>query len=602
MNDINFDSLNLKNKYKYSIFSVNSHNWSTRSFSASTKKNLTDKESFDFVELDQTPVGIASNKQSLKKFKKVFGGGYLGYKNVEHFGSIFFDPKDKISYTIANLDNKLIENLNNIPDTVVYSVLPFIRWHTSKGNYQTLNTSKSIKINRNTSRKLIADKLVIDLNNMLKLYELADTNLDFYVMSRPWLKRDAFDIDEAGLTHIFNEQTLQVPFIQYKDFLNKTVVCPRGKFKRLIFSEEAKYAIKFGYKINIEYCYQFERGIDLFKDYVKDHYDVKSSTNDPVQRSIAKLFLNALYGRMGMKELENTLKIVDKNEVEILDKNTNVSIISELTENKFMIKYTGKITDNIRKLYKNDSLILEKNKSVTYTKEQLRKSGINKSMSVPSAVHIAAAISSYARMIINEYKNIPGNPCIMSDTDSAVLPKPLSSHLVGGELGQMKLEQEIAEGIFIRKKLYAIKNSKGQEIIKSSGINSSRLNYNLFLNLLNGESIEIERVNFNVEWKQLTLKVVSSNIFIHGIHNIKTLYNTPDVNFKFISIYNPNLYSLIVHPLYPIFYNQVEPNIDYENKIKNNNLTKLSSLEKIVIFIFLFSFLSLLTLFLYKMY
>lgn len=41
---------------------------------------------------------------------------------------------------------------------------------------------------------------------MLKLYELADTNLDFYVMSRPWLKRDAFDIDEAGLTHIFNEQ------------------------------------------------------------------------------------------------------------------------------------------------------------------------------------------------------------------------------------------------------------------------------------------------------------------------------------------------------------------------------------------------------------
>jgi hypothetical protein len=43
-------------------------------------------------------------------------------------------------------------------------------------------------------------------------------------------------------------------------------------------------------------------------------------------------------------------------------------------------------------------------------------------------------------MIINDYKNIPGNPCIMSDTDSAVLPKPLPDYLVGKDLGQMKLE------------------------------------------------------------------------------------------------------------------------------------------------------------------
>lgn len=33
-----------------------------------------------------------------------------------------------------------------------------------------------------------------------------------------------------------DENTLQVPFIQYKDFIYKDVICPRGKFKRLIFS------------------------------------------------------------------------------------------------------------------------------------------------------------------------------------------------------------------------------------------------------------------------------------------------------------------------------------------------------------------------------
>jgi hypothetical protein len=52
----------------------------------------------------------------------------------------------------------------------------------------------------------------------------------------------------------------------------------------------------------------------------------------------------------------------------------------------------------------------------------LKESGLNKSRTVPSAVHTAAAITAYARMIINDYKNIPGNPCIMSDTESAVLP------------------------------------------------------------------------------------------------------------------------------------------------------------------------------------
>jgi len=54
----------------------------------------------------------------------------------------------------------------------------------------------------------------------------------------------------------------------------------------------------------------------------------------------------------------------------------------------------------------------------------------------------------------------------MSDTDSVVLTKPLSAGLIGPELGQMKLECEITEGIFIRKKLYYILNSKDQEIIK----------------------------------------------------------------------------------------------------------------------------------------
>jgi hypothetical protein len=129
----------------------------------------------------------------------------------------------------------------------------------------------------------------------------------------------------------------------------------------------------------------------------------------------------------------------------------------------------------------------------------LKESGLNKKINISSAVHIAVAISSYARIIINEYKNIPGNPLIMSDTDSAVLPHPLPDHLIGGELGQMKLENVITEGIFLKKKFYYIKNSNGQEIIRASGVDSSHLNYESFTKLLNGETIIIKRTSFIVE-------------------------------------------------------------------------------------------------------
>lgn len=84
----------------------------------------------------------------------------------------------------------------------------------------------------------------------------------------------------------------------------------------------------------------------------------------------------------------------------------------------------------------------------------------------------------------------------MSDTDSAVLPKPLPEHLVGKGLGKMKLENRVQEGIFIRKKLYYLKTLDNQEIIKSSGINSSHLDYNIFKKLLNGESVSIKKKNF----------------------------------------------------------------------------------------------------------
>ena len=386
---------------------------------------------------------------------------------------------------------------------------------------------------------------------------------------------------------------LQNPFIQYRDPITNLVYCPRGKFNsfhRLIFSEEIKYALKFGYNIDIEYSYIFERGKNLFKDFVNDHYELKKTAKDPVQRNIAKLFLNSLYGRLGMNEITDRMEIVDKETVEYLDNTYNASVISELSNNKYLVKYNNEIDSDLKDLYSVDLIDLnKKNKS---NKTKLKDLKINKSKTITSAVHIAAAISSYARILINDYKNIPGNPCIMSDTDSAVLPYPLSNHLVGKELGQMKLVHKVKRGVFIRKKLYAIIDDKNNEIIKSSGVDPNSLNYKLFVQLLKGETIVISGTHFNPDWKNLAIKVSETSIRIPGLKGkLKTIYNTPDVNYKFI--FFPKKYNIIIHPMFPY----TEPVIKFEKtvKIKQEIIKKesdffliFSKLEVILFFILLF--------------
>jgi len=202
---------------------------------------------------------------------------------------------------------------------------------------------------------------------------------------------------------------------------------------------------------------------------------------------------------MGMKDIENIIKIVDIKEAENLDKMSNVSVFSKLSDEKVLVKYSGQLNENLRKLYSNYSLGLEKNKTIMLNKTELKNSGLNKKVSVPSAVHIAAAITAYARILINDYKNIPGNPCIMSDTDSAVLPYPLPDHLVGDNLGKMRLIYKVNSGIFIKKKLYCILDENNNLIVKSSGIDPSKLNYKLFEQLLLGNSVEVTGTSFNVD-------------------------------------------------------------------------------------------------------
>ena len=165
--------------------------------------------------------------------------------------------------------------------------------------------------------------------------------------------------------------------------------------------------------------------------------------------------LNCLYGRIGIRDITDNIKIVNNKDIDKIIKTHNYSFIREIDDKGSLIK--SDINEDNEKL-----LILEKN--LNYNKS---KSILNYN------VAIAAAVTSYARMLINEYKMMDGYEVIYSDTDSIVLNKELPKEYVNNDIGKMKLEFIIKEGYFVNLKTYGIITEDNKIIIKAKGVGSA---------------------------------------------------------------------------------------------------------------------------------
>ena len=84
-------------------------------------------------------------------------------------------------------------------------------------------------------------------------------------------------------------------------------------------------------------------------------------------------------------------------------------------------------------------------------------------------VTISSFISAYARIEYNRLKHLPGIGLIAGDTDSLITQNPLPSSEVGKELGKLKLEYLIEEGIHVSSKFYYHITPEGLEFIKAKG-------------------------------------------------------------------------------------------------------------------------------------
>ena len=258
----------------------------------------------------------------------------------------------------------------------------------------------------------------------------------------------------------------------------------------------------------------------IFKDYVAKMYDLRMEyeKGHPLNL-IAKLLMNSLYGKFGMK-LENTI-------IEMFD--TSNKIENDLLQE--MIDTFGMYIQDFVKL--GDKLLTLRNtlnNSVKYNEDEedtYHGSDVN--------IAIASAVTAGGRMWMSLLKNNPKVNLYYSDTDSGVVDTPLSEDLVGPALGQFKLEHIVSKAVFLAPKVYGLVTVEGEEIIKIKGVGSEVIK-NVHLKDLENLLIEdSSRVYSQEKWIKnyqegkitikdvaYTLKITSNKrapIYIEGVYN-----------------------------------------------------------------------------------
>jgi len=232
-------------------------------------------------------------------------------------------------------------------------------------------------------------------------------------------------------------------------------LAPVGSFEGLIFPEEMRNALKFGYKFEILWGYTFEKKY-IFKDYVDTLYQLRLEyPKDHPMNYIAKLFLNSLYGRFGMKYLFDVIRLVDKKE---------------------FLKCTSFVNGQVDPTLKHKNIIDLKDKMLLVLENQFNVAD-SETKEYNINIAIASAVTSYARIVMSQFKNNPSFKLFYTDTDSiytnlnpdqlnSLIPNTVDNKL----LGKLKLESVSNKAIFISPKCYALESVEGDFNFQVKGL------------------------------------------------------------------------------------------------------------------------------------
>lgn len=257
---------------------------------------------------------------------------------------------------------------------------------------------------------------------------------------------------EGGFRHclvqaeVYVPENLYIPPLPYRE---RKLLFPVGRFQGVWTGEELAMSEQYGVLVKPEKGFFWKEGEYIFKGFVEVMEKEKIESKG-ARRNFFKLIQNSLYGKFGMRREREGYLNEDK----------------EDRLNQKGIPYL-KIKLGCGK----NVLLLMKNIRAKYIRP-----------------HIAAYVTSYARMVL--YEAIMKNPYHVwyYDTDSLIIDYPLPAEMVDEkQYGKWKLEREIDKAIFLQPKLYAEKDKEGKEILKSKGLISDfrrEMNFKMYWDIL----------------------------------------------------------------------------------------------------------------------
>jgi len=300
-----------------------------------------------------------------------------------------------------------------------------------------------------------------------------------------------------------------------------------GTWEGWIYSTEMDNAMRYGYTFEILKGYQFEKGY-IFKEYIETMYNLRLEYDKSHPMNlIAKLLMNSLYGKFGMR-MESTIidifNTTNKKDIQLLDK---------------LLETQG---STIQDLIKIDNHYLSIRKSLLnyrYSDDEDMYHGLDVNIA------IASAISGGARVWMSTFKNRPEFNLYYSDTDNLVIDAPLPEILVGSLLGQFKLEHQINRAVFLAPKVYGFINTDGTEVIKIKGLSKEAL---LDIHVNDLESLLIKDSSLEFSQTKWFKKLIEGEITVKEVaYTLKSTSNKRSPIFidNILSNTNPYYYDEI---------------------------------------------------------
>jgi hypothetical protein len=415
--------------------------------------------------------------------------------------------------TLPSLAMKIYKT-HYMPANTIYQILGNTEW-----NIRQSYTGGAVDVYIPHNRAILGDFFRKVKGYFIKLYYYDVNSLYPYIMGNtpmPIGKPIAFQGDIRKIEpnaygffycKITSPEFLEHPILQRKiktadgvrtiAGLGSWVLSEQG----WIFSGEMDNAMKYGYQFEILKGYQFERG-NIFKDYIEKMYNLRLQyIKGHPMNLIAKLLMNSLYGKFGMK-LENTL-------VEMYD--TSNEFEFELF--KDVLDVYGLTLQDFIQIDNHYIIVRNSMIDISYNEIEDMFHGLDVNIA------IASAITAGGRMWMSVVKNKHDCNLYYSDTDSVVIDKPLPSFMVGPGLGQFKLESIVKRAVFLAPKVYGLVTLDNEEIIKIKGLTKDML---ADINIQDLEELLIKDSNKEIVQEKWFKLVIEGEITVNDVaYNLK---------------------------------------------------------------------------------